>query len=65
MSCNCGKNAKSLEKEKVVAMATNESNTEQVKYVVYEIDGKITYDRKECWEKDGSKGILKRIIYPV
>lgn len=63
MACNCGKNIKSTN-DIAYKMAQNESNIEKVKYVVYDYEGKTTYDRMECWQKD-PKGEIRQIIYPI
>lgn len=65
MACNCGKNTKSLQLENILKMATTECNIDKEKYVVYELNGKITYDKKSCWEKAGRQGNVKHIIYPL
>lgn len=63
MSCNCGKNIKSSD-HIVLKMAQRESNLENEKYIIYEIENKTTYDRFECWKKQ-PKGEAKMLIYPL
>lgn len=62
MSCGCLKNIYA-EKSKIEKQAIKESGLDKTDYIVYEIEGKTTYDKKSCWIKSGKKGKIKSIIF--
>ena len=61
----CKSCAKETEYSKAFKMAETESKIDKTDYIIYEKDGKIYYDKKTCWEKDGRKGNVKQIIFFV
>lgn len=62
MSCGCIKKRTDPVYEKLVKQAMKEAKLDKVNYVIYEIDGKIYYDKKTCWENAGREGTIKELI---
>lgn len=52
MACGCFKH-KDSEYSKTKRLAERLAGLEKTDYVIYEQDGKIYCDRKECWTKAG------------
>lgn len=63
MGCNCGKYRKvNKDYEDAVKMASIESVKDKASYIIYELEGKIYYDKVSCWQKAGRAGVAKDII---
>ena len=58
MACDCMKTS-----DNVLAMAETEAKTDGVDYVIYVLNSKRYYDKKDCWIKNGKQGTLERIIF--
>lgn len=64
MACGCFKH-KDSEYSKPRGWRNVLPGLEKTDYVIYEQDGKIYCDRKECWTKAGKPGRVREFIYAV
>lgn len=62
MSCGCLRK-KATDLDKTRELARKEMEIDKKDYVIYEENGKIYHERKECWKKAGRPGRLREIYY--